>query len=87
MNENAKVTMMLCQGLEQAEQEKVDRLDGPISTKFHREKKVVRICQGSGSGAQRVLDFCGPTGIVGRILASDFLAASDNDAVGGIELL
>src|SRR5438045_2170699 len=71
----------LCMGLETAEQEKVERLDEPISQRFIRAGWVSRICQGSGIGTERVLNFCGPSGAVGTIRAADFLAASDHDAV------
>jgi hypothetical protein len=62
MNEEAKMSMMLCSGLEPAEQEKVERLDGPISAAFIGAGKVVRICQGRTAGDRRFLDFCGPAG-------------------------
>ena len=78
--------MMLCAGLEPAEQEKVERLDGPISERFTRAGLVARICQGSGRGDQRVLNFCGPAGTVGSVRAADFLSATDQDAVAMISL-
>jgi hypothetical protein len=86
MSDQAKVTMMLCEGLKPAEQKKVERLDGPISERFIRVGLVARICQGSGSGLERVLNFCGPSGAVGSIPAADFLASSDHDAVASITL-
>jgi hypothetical protein len=81
MNEEAKMSMMLCSGLEPSEQEKVERLDGPIATGFISAGKVVRICQGRTAGGRRLLDFCGPAGTVASVLASDFLAATDEQAV------
>ena len=86
MSDQAKVSMMLCERLEPAEQEKVERLDAPISARFIRAGLVVRICQGSGSGDQRVLNFCGPSGTVGTVRAVDFLSAADQDAVAMIAL-
>jgi hypothetical protein len=84
MANQAKVSMMLCWGLERDEQEKLDRLDGPISARFIHAGLVARICQGSGRGDQRIPHFCGPNGIVGSIRASAFLAASDQNAVAMI---
>jgi hypothetical protein len=84
MSEDAKTSMILCSGLEPAEQEKVERLDGLISEKFLRAGRAVRICQGRIDGDRRVLDFCGPAGTIASVWASDFLAASDADAVAMI---
>ena len=82
-----KQSMMLCAGLEPAEQEKVERLDRPISVRFNRAGLVVRICQGSGDSEHRVLNFCDPNrSTVASIPAREFLAASDEDAVAKIVL-
>jgi hypothetical protein len=86
MSDKAKTSMLLCAGLEPAEQEKVERLDGPISERLMRAGLNARICQGSGEGGQRVLSFCGPTGTMASISARDFLTASDEDAVAKIAL-
>jgi len=84
MSEDAKTSMILCSGLEPAEQEKVERLDGLISEKFLRAGRAVRICQGRIDGDRRVLDFCGPAGTIASVWASDFRAASNADAVAMI---
>ena len=84
MNDEAKTTLLLCSGLEPAEQEKIERLDVPISERFIRAGLVARLCQGSGSGDQRILNFSNPSGIVGSIRAADFLATTDQDAVAMI---
>jgi hypothetical protein len=81
MNEEAKMTMLLCAGLEPAEQEKVERLDGPIASQFIRAGFVVRLCQGRTDAGRRVLDFTGPAGIVASVQASDFITAPDDVAV------
>lgn len=86
MSDEAKVSMMLCAGLELAEQEKVERLDGPISERFIRAGLVARICQGCGSADERALNFCGPSGTVASVRAADFLSAADQDAVAMIAL-
>jgi hypothetical protein len=86
MGEQAKITMMLCSGLEPAEQEKVERQDGAISGMFARAGRAVRICQGRGTDDQRTLDFYDSAGIVGSIRAADFLCASDQAAVTAIVL-
>jgi hypothetical protein len=86
MSDKAKASMLLCAGLEPAEQEKVERLDGPISERLMRAGLNARICQGSGEGGQRVLSFCGPTGTVASISARDFVTALDGDAVAKIAL-
>lgn len=86
MSGQAKRSMMLCIGLEPAEQEKVQRLDVPISERFIRAGLVVRFCQGSGTDEHRALDFVGPTGTMGTIRAFDFLSAADDDAVAMITL-
>jgi hypothetical protein len=75
------MTMMLCSGLEAGEQEKVERLDNPISEAFHRAGHVVRICQGRVEDEERVLDFCGPKGVIASVPADEFMAASDAEAV------
>jgi len=84
MSKDAKTSMILCSGLEPTEREKVERLDGPISTEFFRAGCAVRICQGRIDGDHHVLDFCGPAGTIASVSASDFLAASDPDAVAMI---
>ena len=86
MSDGAKLTMLLCLGLEPVEQAKVERLDGPIAELFMRAALVVRICQGRVADGQRFLDFCGPAGVVGSASAADFMAASDQAAVGAITL-
>lgn len=86
MSEQAKQSMMLCEELQPAEQEKVDRLDSQIFTRFISAGLVVRICRGAGSGDDRVLVFCGPTGEVAQVRASDFLSAPDREAVAIIAL-
>jgi hypothetical protein len=87
MTDNAKVSMILCADLEPTEQEKVERLDGPISERFSRVELNERIvCQGSGEGSRRLLTFRSGTGIVARVAARDFLAASDEEAVAKIAL-
>lgn len=86
MNGEAKMTMLLCSGLESTEQAKVERLDGPISGLFMRAGLIARICQGRVAGDQRFLDFCGPAGVVGHVPAAEFLGASDQAAVGLIVL-
>ena len=87
MSEEAKMSMMLCEGLERAEEQKVVRLDGAISEKFIRAGCVGRIfCRGRIDGDRRVLDFCGPAGILASVWASEFLAASDTDAVAMVTI-
>ena len=85
-NDEAKLMTILCMGLEPAEQKKVERLDGPISQLFIGASLVARICQGVGLGSERVLNFSGPTGIVGSTRATTFVAASDSDAINSIVL-
>jgi hypothetical protein len=86
-SDQAKVSMILCLDLEPAEREKVERLDGKISERFLRAGIGERIfCRGSDDGAQRLLTFLGASGIVSSVSASNFLAASDPDAVEMIEL-
>jgi hypothetical protein len=51
MSNQAKVSMLLNQGIEPAEQEKVERLDGLISEKFTRAGLVARLCRGSALGS------------------------------------
>jgi hypothetical protein len=84
MSTKVKVTMLLCSGLTPAEQEKVERLDGEIAYRISQAGANARICEGRGTGNQRVLEFFGPEGLNGRVSASDFLSASDRDAVAGI---
>ena len=81
MTDGAKMSMILCSGLEPAEQEEVERLDGPISESFNGAGYVVRICQGRVDGDRHMLDFSGPEGTVASVSVTDFLAASDTDAV------
>ena len=81
MKEESKMSMMLCAGLEPAEQEKVERLDGPISEKFILAGCDVRICQGRTDRDRRLLDFRGLKGTVASIPANTFLAATDDEAV------
>lgn len=73
--------MMLCSGLEPAEQEKVERLDGPIAGVFIEAGKTVRLCQGRVAHDRRHLDFQGPTGTVASVAADRFMAATDEQAV------
>ena len=83
MSEESKMSMMLCRGLEPVEQAKVERLDVPIS-----EKTFARICQARIDGDRRALDFCDLAGtvVMASVWASEFLAASDADAVAMITL-
>lgn len=81
MSEEVKMSMMLCQGLESAEQEKVERLDGPLAGVFIQAGRVVRLCQGRTAGDQRFLDFTGPAGTVASVRASEFLAVDDGGAI------
>ena len=75
------MTMMLCSGLEPAEQDKVERLDGPIAGLFIGTGVAVRLCQGRGVGNDRFLEFQGPAGTVASVPADQFMAASDDAAV------
>lgn len=84
MSEQTKVSMILCTELAPAEQEKIERLDAQIFGIFTAAGLVVRICRGSGSGVDRVLDFCGPAGTVATVRSADFLSASDRDALAMI---
>ena len=87
MTDDAKVSMILCSGLEPGEQEKVERLDGPISEKFNRAGQVVRLCRGRIDGDSRMLDFCSDplaTVVVATVPATEFLADSDADALAMI---
>jgi hypothetical protein len=89
MSNQAKVSMLLNQRLEPAEQEKVERLESLISEKFTRAGLVVRLCRGSGASQQRLLTFFGDitsTVNVGSVRAIDFLTASDEEAVAMIDL-
>ena len=86
MNEQAKVTMLLWSELHPQEQEKVERLGGLLAQRFIANGHAVRLCRGRGDGALRVLEFCGASGVAGSILAADFLAASDREAVAMIKL-
>lgn len=87
MGDEAKMSMIMCSELQPAEQEKVARLDGPISEKFTNAGCVVRVCQGRIDDERRVLDFCGPTGtVVASVDATEFLAASDTDAMAMITI-
>jgi hypothetical protein len=81
MSEGAKISILLCMGLEPAEQRKVERLDGPIADVFIQAGVVARLCQGRTQGGERFLAFTGPTGTVASVRAGDFMAASDRDAV------
>lgn len=87
MTDNAKISMILCSELEPAELEKVEHLDGPLSEEFNRAGRVVRLCRGRIDGDSRMLDFCrDPLGIevVATVAATEFLAASDADALAMI---
>lgn len=81
MSGGAKMSMMLCMGLEPAEQKKVERLDGPLAGIFMQSGLVVRMCQGRTQGGQRFLDFSGPAGTVASVNASVFMAVDDRDTV------
>ena len=85
MSEDAKQQMLMYSGLEPAEEEKVERVFGLIPAKFFRAGCALRFCDGRIDGDHRVLDFNGPecTTTV-SILASEFFAASDRDAVAMI---
>ena len=86
MSEQGKVTMLLCSGLEPAEQEKVERLDGLIAAHLIQAGSAARLCKASGAGDQRVLEFVGQTGVVGRVRMADFLSAPDQTAIAAITL-
>jgi hypothetical protein len=81
MSEGANMSMMLCMGLEPAEQERVERLDGSLANLFIQLGVVVRMCQGRTQGTERFLDFNGPAGTVASVNAREFMAADDRDAV------
>lgn len=87
----ARMTMMLTDRLTPAEQEKVERLDAEIATKFIQAGLNVRIiCEGHGAGNNRVLEFKGlvdSAPLLASIRAEDFLSLSDEAAVVSIKLL
>ena len=75
--------------LEQKELDKIKRLNFPISMKFHHAGLFgVRLCQGSGTGQERLLIFGDANHFeVGSVRADDFLAASDGEAVEMIKTI
>jgi hypothetical protein len=86
MSGDAKMTILLCSGLEAAEQAKVERLDGPIAGHFMQAGLVARLCQGLVTDGERILEFSGPNGVVGRVPGAVFMAAADQAAVATIAL-
>lgn len=83
MSEDAKQQMLVYSGLEPPEEEKVERVVGLIPAKFFRAGRALRFCDSRIDGDHRVLDFNGP-GCTTSVLASEFFAASDLDAVAMI---
>lgn len=81
MNERAKVTMMLCSGLHPEEQEKVERLDAAIAKHLIANSLQARICRAVGDNSDRMLEFCGNTGVAATVPAGAFVAATDSDAI------
>jgi hypothetical protein len=81
MNEDVRMSMILCMSLEPAEQAKVERLDGPIANVFIEVGRVVRLCQGRNQGNQRFLDFSGMAGVEASVDAAAFVTADDGQAV------
>ncbi len=81
MTDNAKMSMILCSGLEPAEQERVERLHTGIFERFKHAGHVVRTCLARIDGDRRLLEFSGPAGVVATVSAIEFLAASDTAAV------
>lgn len=77
-----KVTMMLNTGLDEVEQDKVERLDGPISSAFIRAGRTDRVfIQGRIDGGRRMIEFRGMSGTLAIVHAADFLAATNEEAV------
>jgi len=87
MSDDKKMSRILCWALEPPEQEKVERLDGPIFDRFSTAGHVVRLCRGRVDGDTRVLDFCtDPVGatVITSLSAGEFLTASDAEALAMI---
>ena len=88
MSEDAKQQMILCSELEPTEEEKVNRLAGSILAESIRAGCALRFCNGRTDGDHRVLDFDGPGRTTAvSVSASEFLTASDPDAVAMITAL
>jgi|SRR5579884_2404927 len=82
MRKEVKISMMLCWGLEPAEQEKVERLDGQISSAFANARQAIRECRGRNDLGGRFIDFIRTDGTGGiSVLSSDFLTTSDQEVV------
>lgn len=85
--ENAKVTMLLCSDLLAVEQEKVERLDGPIAHLLKSKGVSARVCHGQGNNSDRVLEFRGSGGVVATVNAAEFLGATDSDSIALIKMV
>ena len=85
--ENAKVTMLLCSDLLAVEQEKVERLDGPIAHHLESQGVSARLCHGRGNNSDRVLEFSGMGGVVATVNAAEFLGATDSDSIALIQMV
>jgi hypothetical protein len=82
MSQEVKTSMMLCWGLETAEQEKVERLDEQISSAFANAGQAIRECRGRNDLGRRFIDFIRTDGTGGiSVLSSDFLTTSDQEVV------
>jgi hypothetical protein len=85
--ENPKVTMLLCSGLQAVEQEKVERLDGLITQYLVSHGVSARLCHGQGDNSDRVLEFSGNDGVVAIVNAAEFLRATDSDSMALIKMV
>jgi hypothetical protein len=78
-----QVSTILALGLSADEREKLSRIQDRIWALFSRFGKDVRVCEGAGHGAGRLLDFIdgisGPSVIF--ISAAWFLSATEEDVL------
>ncbi len=77
----AEVSMMLDRGLSADEKAKFNRVQDRLAAIFTAAGQVVRVCEGTGEGEDRVIGFI--PGLIGRPLislpAAQFLASSDEE--------
>jgi hypothetical protein len=85
--EYPKVTMIICSGLHAVEQEKVERLDGPITHHMLSHGVSARLCHGREDNSDRVLEFSGSGGVVATVNAAEFLGATDSDSIALIKMV
>lgn len=84
---DAKLSMMMSEGLTPAEEAKADRLDGPLSGLFIRAGLAVRFCVAFMEDGRRTIGFrdVNLPGFVVKLPAAEFVSLTDREVLSRVQ--